>query len=304
MERLLYHWLTQLLLLAVYVVKDGIATSNCYFYPTHGIIHNWYLEGHFSQPTHNDKHHRNYQYSYSNQWNNNDKRSVFVKRSDIHARYCQYTGQHHHEGGKHHILVYDFHSQNRIWVDVTGGHCGSQDCCGSGQPVFNYCQSSPCQNGHHCNNQNTGYACHCTTGYHGNRREHVTVRWKLSRIDQDLTANCINQEPPAKKPRFKELPSKEEIEKLALARTEPRTNQQTLWGVQLSRGWLTENKYSSSFQELDETTLNDRLCYFYASLQTKQGNDYSKSALVGIRSAISRHLTGPPYNRDINIITD
>ncbi|CAG2192577.1 unnamed protein product [Mytilus edulis] len=103
---------------------------------------------------------------------------------------------------------------------------------------------------------------------------------ELSQIDEDLTANCINQEPPAKKPRFKELPSKEEIEKLALARTEPRTNQQTLWGVKLLRGWLTENQYCSSFEKLDETTLNDRLCYFYASLQTKQGNDYSKSALL------------------------
>ncbi|CAC5417042.1 unnamed protein product [Mytilus coruscus] len=74
--------------------------------------------------------------------------------------------------------------------------------------------------------------------------------------------------------------------------------------VQIISGWLTENKYSSSFEELDETILNDRLCYFYASLQTKQGTDYSKSALVGIRSAISRHKTGPPYNREINIITD
>ncbi|CAC5411668.1 unnamed protein product [Mytilus coruscus] len=127
---------------------------------------------------------------------------------------------------------------------------------------------------------------------------------ELSQIDEDLTAKCINQEPPSKKPRFKELPSKEEIEKLALARTEPRTNQQTVWGVKILRGWLTENKYSSSFEELDETILNDRLCYFYASLQTKQGTDYSKSALVGIRSAISRHITGPPYNREINIITD
>ncbi|CAC5381730.1 unnamed protein product [Mytilus coruscus] len=124
------------------------------------------------------------------------------------------------------------------------------------------------------------------------------------RLMKTLTAKCINQEPPAKKPRFKELPSKEEIEKLALARTEPRTNQQTVWGVKLLRGWLTENKYSSSFEELDETILNDRLCYFYASLLTKQGTDYSKSALVGIRSAISRHITGPPYNREINIITD
>ncbi|CAC5396305.1 unnamed protein product [Mytilus coruscus] len=74
--------------------------------------------------------------------------------------------------------------------------------------------------------------------------------------------------------------------------------------VQIISGWITENKYSSNFEELDETILNDRLCYFYASLQTKQGTDYSKSALVGIRSAISRHITGPPYNREINIITD
>ena len=59
---------------------------------------------------------------------------------------------------------------------------------------------------------------------------------ELSQIDEDLTANCINQEPPAKKPRFKELPSKEGIEKLALARAEARTNQQTLWGVKLLRG--------------------------------------------------------------------
>ncbi|CAC5397475.1 unnamed protein product [Mytilus coruscus] len=87
---------------------------------------------------------------------------------------------------------------------------------------------------------------------------------ELSQIDEDLTAKCINQEPPSKKPRFKELPSKEEIEKLALARTEPRSNQQTVWGVKLLRGWLTENKYSSNFEELDETILNDRLCYFYA----------------------------------------
>ncbi|CAG2233869.1 unnamed protein product [Mytilus edulis] len=128
---------------------------------------------------------------------------------------------------------------------------------------------------------------------------------RVSSVFSNLTEDTIfNFENNEQSQSDEELPSKEEIEKLALARTEPRTNQQTLWGVKLLRGWLTENKYSSSFEELDETTLNDRLCYFYASLQTKQGNDYSKSALVGIRSAISRHITGPPYNRDINIITD
>ncbi|XP_071145342.1 uncharacterized protein [Mytilus edulis] len=156
MERL-YHWLAQVLLLAVCLVKNGLSDSRCFFYPKHGVIHNWYPDGHFSQPTHYDKHHGYYYYQNS-QWNNG-KRSVLVKRSDRHAKYCQHTGQHHHEGGKHHIRVYDFHSQNCIWVDVTGGHCGSHDCCGSGQPVFNYCLSSPCHNGGQCNNRYTGYRC-------------------------------------------------------------------------------------------------------------------------------------------------
>ncbi|XP_063410497.1 neurogenic locus notch homolog protein 2-like [Mytilus trossulus] len=174
MERL-HHWLSQVLLLAVFLVKDGLSNSPCYFYPKHGVIQNWYPDGHFSESTHNDKHHWHYENSYSYQYNSQGKRSVLVKRSDRHAKYCQHTGQHHQEGGKHHIRVYDFHSQNHIWVDVTGGHCGSHDCCESGQPVFNYCQSSPCHNGGHCNNHNTGFTCQCRNGYHGYRCEHATT---------------------------------------------------------------------------------------------------------------------------------
>jgi len=69
-------------------------------------------------------------------------------------------------------------------------------------------------------------------------------------------------------------------------------------------GWLNENGYDDSFEDLDTSTLNDRLSYFYASLQTKKGTDYSKSALIGIRAAISRHLTSPPYSRDLNLMND
>ncbi|VDI35764.1 Hypothetical predicted protein [Mytilus galloprovincialis] len=92
------------------------------------------------------------------------------------------------------------------------------------------------------------------------------------------------------------MPSREHIDMLAQARVEETTKQQTDWGVRLFRGWLTENQYSDKFEELESSILNDRLCFFYPSLQTKKGTDYSKSALVGIRAAISRHLTSPPYN--------
>lgn len=42
---------------------------------------------------------------------------------------------------------------------------------------------------------------------------------------------------------------------------------------------------------------------FYASLVTKDGKTYSKSALIGIRGAIQRHLTGGTCKRIINIVS-
>ena len=57
--------------------------------------------------------------------------------------------------------------------------------------------------------------------------------------DDDLAQIDIqvpDQEPPVKKPRFKEMPTKDQIEKLAQARVELTTNQQTQWGVRLLRG--------------------------------------------------------------------
>lgn len=43
---------------------------------------------------------------------------------------------------------------------------------------------------------------------------------------------------------------------------------------------------------------------FYGNLQTKQETDYAKSALFGIQSAVSMHITGPSNNRKMNKITD
>ncbi|VDH92651.1 Hypothetical predicted protein [Mytilus galloprovincialis] len=106
------------------------------------------------------------------------------------------------------------------------------------------------------------------------------------------------------KMRFIPVPSQQKIDTIAMARTEQTTNRQTTWGVKLFRGWLKENNLQTDFEMTDVSTLNERLKIFYASLQTKNGEEYSKSALIGIRAALSRHLTSPPYNREISLMKD
>jgi len=137
---------------------------------------------------------------------------------------------------------------------------------------------------------------------------------KDSQSDDEMLEVDI-PEPVMKKPRFKQAVIEDDIQSLAKARTEPKTNQQTNWlngrslRIKLKihhpnicplrmkhakifscSDWLIENGQDSNFENLDDASLNEKSCYFYASLQTKDGNDYSKSALVGIRVAVSRHL--------------
>ena len=59
-----------------------------------------------------------------------------------------------------------------------------------------------------------------------------------------------------------------------------------------------------NFESLDEPELAQMLRQFYAEVRTKSGNPYSTSGMRNIRASIQRHLTAPPYNRAINIITD
>lgn len=77
-----------------------------------------------------------------------------------------------------------------------------------------------------------------------------------------------------------------------------------LIGFVFLKGWLVENGYNEKFEEMESSELNEHLRYFYGSLQTKRSTNYSKTSLVGIRAAVSRHLSGPPYNRPFNIKHD
>ena len=61
----------------------------------------------------------------------------------------------------------------------------------------------------------------------------------------------------------------------------------------------------AEFEALDKISLSELLKQFYGEVNpAKEGEIYKRSSLRGIRAGINRHLTSPPYNRIINIVTD
>ena len=70
------------------------------------------------------------------------------------------------------------------------------------------------------------------------------------------------------------------------------------------REWLSERGQNTDFENLSKEDLDALLTTFYAEARTVAGKMYSRSALIGIRSSINRHLQFPPYNRSLNISTD
>lgn len=69
--------------------------------------------------------------------------------------------------------------------------------------------------------------------------------------------------------------------------------------------WMNEAHYlNKEFELLNVQELDSLLRHFYASVRTKDGKEYSKAALVGMRAAINRHLNSPPFTRNINLMND
>lgn len=62
-----------------------------------------------------------------------------------------------------------------------------------------------------------------------------------------------------------------------------------------------EKNLDSNFEELPTSDLAALLRQFYGSVRNKNGQLYTKNALLNLRSAINRHLTSPPFNLKINI---
>ena len=58
------------------------------------------------------------------------------------------------------------------------------------------------------------------------------------------------------------------------------------------------------FESLETEILGDQVRRFYGHLASKSGKEYSKSSLVNIRAGLNRHLSSPPWNRQINLMKD
>ncbi|VDH98747.1 Hypothetical predicted protein [Mytilus galloprovincialis] len=179
MASLSYLWFVQGVILALsfvqFTVSEVHTRSVCYFYPIHGVINSHDYEIQKTQTVHVS--------------------SIFGKRSHINVLQCQYTRLYRTDGGKHRILVScpNYGGHYLLLVDVTAGHCGSTDCCHSGQPMYDYCAPNPCHNGGKCSNGNTGYTCHCLTGSYGSRCAYDVTRDRLHYIKQVFLDNPLSK---------------------------------------------------------------------------------------------------------------
>ena len=75
--------------------------------------------------------------------------------------------------------------------------------------------------------------------------------------------------------------------------------------------WLTEKQQVDGMREIgpdfevySKEFLDDLLSAFYVEIRTLNGDWYSKSSYVGLRSAIQRHLRGNPWNLPYTLTDD
>lgn len=80
------------------------------------------------------------------------------------------------------------------------------------------------------------------------------------------------------------------------------TKRSTKWGISVFDNYCARNSVVVDFQTVAEDELACVLKKFYASIRKKNGELYTPSALVGIRAALHRTISSPPFERNLNII--
>ena len=80
------------------------------------------------------------------------------------------------------------------------------------------------------------------------------------------------------------------------------TERSTKWGVKKLEAWLAKWAIMCDFHSVTAEELNTVLRRFYGELKSVKGDLFTSSALTGIRAAIHRYITGPPFNRSINMV--
>ena len=74
-----------------------------------------------------------------------------------------------------------------------------------------------------------------------------------------------------------------------------------LWQHYFLQDWAKVRQITTKLHEMDNLTLDNYLRLFYAEVKNQDGNDYSKSTLLGLRYGLERYLNSPPHNKGITI---
>lgn len=83
-----------------------------------------------------------------------------------------------------------------------------------------------------------------------------------------------------------------------------KTKESTRYAVHIFQEYLFSRGKSSSFESMDAIKLNFTLADFFENVRSRHGEAYSKNSLMAIRQGLRRHLQGPPFFRNFDIVTD
>ena len=96
-----------------------------------------------------------------------------------------------------------------------------------------------------------------------------------------------------------------QLDELEVSTQPEATKKITKWGVKTFSSWCEKRKISVDFGTVSVSSLAETLRKFYAEVKKQGTKDLlSPSAMVGVRAALHRTITTPPYSRNINIIRD
>ncbi|XP_062405125.1 uncharacterized protein LOC134095537 [Sardina pilchardus] len=125
------------------------------------------------------------------------------------------------------------------------------------------------------------------------------------------TANNVNVKPAGVKSTVRsadvteeELNTLELVKSISQAKLTENTLKQTRWAVRCLKDWLEQQEMKVDFANISKEQFNLILRQFYASILNSNGESYSISSYVGLRSGLLRYLNDPPLNRSWNIMKD
>ena len=99
-------------------------------------------------------------------------------------------------------------------------------------------------------------------------------------------------------------PNSQQMDAMVEEATPENTRRSTTWGLRKFTEWCTKRSRQVDLHTIEPEQLNTELRKFYADVKGTKGKSLSPSGLTGVRAALHRTITSPPYSRCLNIIAD